>query len=178
MGYSLSHIRKTAVGLLEQCGISEMPIDVKRIARTLGIEVEEAPYEGEVSGFLYQDGTKSIIGVNKNHHPNRQRFTIAHEFGHYMLHGRTETFVDKESSPLKFNRDGKSGAGVDPREVEANAFAAELLMPKAYLVNDLKEISAAEGTEAIITKLARRYKVSEQAMSFRLEKLGYIEKYA
>ncbi len=58
----------------------------------------------------------------------RQRFTIAHELGHFFLHRASSTvFVD--AAPIFF-RDESSSNGSQREEIEANAFAAELLMPE------------------------------------------------
>ena len=75
-----------------------------------------------------------IIGVNALHHPNRQRFTAAHELAHHELHPdeiRNEVHVDEVFRVLR--RDDVAAQGVDWREIEANAFAAELLMPRSLL---------------------------------------------
>jgi Zn-dependent peptidase ImmA (M78 family) len=111
-----------------------------------------------------------VIGVNEDHHPNRQRFTIAHELGHFILHrDDSSIFVDKT---LTFYRDGQSSQGVYIQEIEANAFAAELLMPEAvihqYVMNgiDLHE-------EKRIESIAKELRVSQQALTIRLISLGW-----
>jgi Zn-dependent peptidase ImmA (M78 family) len=82
-----------------------------------------------------KDGT-GVIGVNNNHHRNRQRFTIAHEIAHYRLHHVGKVFND--ATPVFF-RDTTSAAGQSPQEIVANAFAAELLMPENKLRELLRE---------------------------------------
>lgn len=55
------------------------------------------PLEGGLSGFLYRDSNKSVIGVNTSHPPALQNFTIAHELGHLMLHDQEgQLHVDHE----------------------------------------------------------------------------------
>lgn len=115
-----------------------------------------------------KDGV-GIIGVNALHHPNRQRFSAAHELGHHELHAaeiRKAVHVDKGFRVLL--RDDVSSKGVDPLEIEANAFASELLMPAEFLLNALDEAGLDIEDEAGIEALARRFRVSSSAMRYRL----------
>ena len=83
--------------------------------------------------MIYVKEGTPIIGVNALHHPNRQRFTVAHECGHLILHKAQitkEVHVDKDFPMLM--RDSVSAAGVNEMEIEANVFAAELLMPGSF----------------------------------------------
>ena len=118
-----------------------------------------------------KDGTP-IIGVNALHHPNRQRFTMAHEIGHLLLH-RTEItkeiHVDKEFPMLM--RDSVSSAGVNEMEIEANLFASELLMPVEFLAKSLDAEPFDIDDEGAVRALAKEYKVSASAMRFRLGNL-------
>src|SRR6202030_4863019 len=80
-----------------------------------------------------------ISGVNSLQHPNRQRFTIAHECGHLVLHRDLITHVvhiDKKFPVLR--RDDKSATGSERIEIQANQFAAELTMPRALLLQAVK----------------------------------------
>src|SRR3954470_4270018 len=69
-----------------------------------------------------------IIGINSSHPETRKRFTIAHEMGHLVLHQLDQVHVDKQF--LVKLRDDISSQAIDPHEIEANAFAAALLMPE------------------------------------------------
>jgi Zn-dependent peptidase ImmA (M78 family) len=155
-------------------GVTNPPIPVEEIARKLGAEVRYIPFEGkgEVSGMLFRDAAQKLIGVNSLHHPNRQRFTIAHEIGHLLLHKGEAIHVDKT---LFVNlRDSASSQAIDDDEIEANRFAAELLMPREMLLGDLRDQAIdLEGDEDLLS-LARRYKVSMQALTFRLANLGLV----
>ena len=140
--------------------------------------MEEA--DDDLSGFLLQDGGNAIIGVNANHHDNRQRFTIAHEIGHFVLHAREKLHVDRRDRALQLkHRDELSSAGIIVEEKEANLFAAELLMPARFLEKDVAELEPTdlldEGSSSALSQLAERYGVSQQALTFRLANLGYIE---
>ena len=133
--------------------------------------------DADLSGFLFRDAKtkKAIIGVNATHHRNRQRFTIAHELGHYLLHAGEPVHVDKANVAYRINRrDEQSASGQDDSEREANLFAAELLMPARFLEKDV----AAKGIDLLddtaVNELANKYGVSAQALTFRLMNIGLI----
>lgn len=148
------------------------PIDVEAVARSLNIQVVEQDLEDDVSGVLVVKDETAIIGVNQAHHINRKRFTIAHELGHYMLHrNASKVFID--SMPVFF-RDSTSGQGVERQEVEANAFAAELLMPEQMIYQELKGRKIDVYDEQSINGIAEQFGVSTQALTIRLTKLGLI----
>ena len=160
---------------LKLIGVTDPPVDVERIAVENGIEVVNKILEDETSGFLLNspDNDHVIICVNRSHHPNRQRFTIAHELGHFFLHSQHEPlFVDNAGYHF---RDAVSSAGTHKTEREANAFAAALLMPQRFLERDIEEIEGSYIRDEDIAELASKYKVSEQAMTVRLVSLRYIQ---
>lgn len=163
-------IEKRATQVLQTHGFTNVPIDIFGVAKALSIKASFEEMEDEVSGLLLVENGVASIAVNKGHHPNRQRFTTAHECAHYLLHSanRDHLFVDKA-----YYRNSTSSAGFDPREIEANAFAAALLMPKWLLKEELKAHDPI--TDLDIYRLAVRFGVSEQAMTLRLVKLNCIE---
>ena len=113
-----------------------------------------------------------MIGVNWLHHPNRQRFTIAHEIGHFVLH-RGGTYIDK-GTYARF-RDLESGSGTKREEREANQFAAELLMPRHLVETLLQSQHLDPGDDGSLNRLAEEFEVSALAMSFRLANLGFLK---
>jgi Zn-dependent peptidase ImmA (M78 family) len=160
--------------LLSEHQIGEAPVDVLSLAKKLGLEIKKEPTEANLSGFLFRNEEQktAIIGVNSNQHPNRQRFTIAHELAHYLLHSTGSVHVDRGYS-VKL-RDEKSSEGTDEEEKEANFFAAELLMPENILTNDIVHSTNLDlFDENTLNQLANRYKVSTQALAFRLAYLGF-----
>ena len=109
--------------ILDRSGIRNPPVSVERVAKSLGAQVRFSPLDEELSGMIYiRDGTP-IIGVNARHAPNRQRFTIAHEIGHLVLHRELITgvvHVDKQF-PVQFvglNRDTVSAAGTELVDIQ------------------------------------------------------------
>ena len=155
-------------GFLDELKIVEPHVPVDLVARHLGASVKYEPFEGELAGMLVRSPGQIVIGVNSLHHPNRQRFTIAHECGHLVLH-KGEFHIDQN---FRVNRrDELSRLAVDPDEIEANRFAAELLMPYSMLQADLADHAIDPEDEAEFERLAKRYRVSVQAMTHRIAHL-------
>ncbi|MBF6612273.1 MAG: ImmA/IrrE family metallo-endopeptidase [Chloroflexi bacterium] len=165
--------KQTARRISKEYG-DQLPVDVVAIARAHNIDVREVPLDESVSGVLIVKDGRAIIGVNVAHHPNRKRFSIAHELGHYFLHGRdapSNVFVD--AAPVFF-RDEHSSDGTEYQEIQANAFAAELLMPETLVKAELRKKRVDAFDEAALHDLAEGFGVSAQALSIRLTKLGLI----
>jgi Zn-dependent peptidase ImmA (M78 family) len=157
--------------LLEATNQISAPVDVTKIANYLGLVLVKADMADDVSGMLIREDSSSTVGINKSHHPNRQRFTLAHEIGHHQLHRGRPLIVD---SPVRINlRDRTSGMATDREEMEANRFAAELLMP-SDLVLDEVAASPPESIDDLKEFLAAKFKVSPEAMGYRLVNLGIV----
>jgi Zn-dependent peptidase ImmA (M78 family) len=157
--------------LLKRVGYA-IPVDVFGIAEQCGVSVRAVELEELVSGMLVIKGDRAVIGVNAHDHQHRQRFTVAHELGHFFLHRESsDLFVDGSTV---FYRDEKSSEGVWLREVEANAFAASLLMPREALRKQLSAQRLDFLDDVAIRELADRYVVSMQAMTIRLSRLNLL----
>lgn len=146
--------RLSADALLEFFDIDEPYVDVEELAVDMGVLVERTKKTSDWSGALDSREDPPVIWVKHSDAPVRQRFTIAHEIGHLMLHPLGVLYRDVTFAG---NRD----------EVAANAYAARLLMP-AKMVRDLID----EGLVGV-PQLARRFRVSQTAMEYRLDNLGY-----
>jgi Zn-dependent peptidase ImmA (M78 family) len=173
-----SDIEVRIAELLNKHGITRVPIPLEMIAQGEGIPVVEMPFKSDVSGALIRSQGMSGIAVNAAQHPNRKRFTIAHELAHFLLDHKAQ---DEDHIDWKFTiirRDGISSEASDAQEIEANAFAACLLMPAQYLRADLNNRvgfnGEAELDEPQIQALAHKYRVSVEAMRYRLVNLGLI----
>ena len=161
-------IVKRANEYLALAKISKAPVPVHEIAKKLGVTVKLGSLPDELSGFLLHDKGEVILGVNSLHHPRRQAFTIAHELGHHALHP-TADFVDHK---ILYFRNAKSSEGVDKQEMDANQFAAELLMPARFIKALLKGESVDLENDERIEVLAKQLGVSTQALTFRLINLN------
>lgn len=148
-----------------------LPVPVEEIAAKLGAAVVYEAMDRGVSGLLVRDAESTVIGVNSTHADVRQRFSIAHEIGHLVLHRGRPMVVDHVRLNL---RDERSSTATDYEEIQANAFAAELLMPQDLVLRALRDIDPERsGSEArLVADLAHVFAVSEQAMEYRLVNLG------
>jgi Zn-dependent peptidase ImmA (M78 family) len=166
---------RRAQGVLARFGIQEPPVAVEKIARLLGAQLQFVPYDDEMSGMLYRDKETDVvvIGINSFHASTRQRFSIAHEIGHLELHKQRLMFVDRLFRVSTPSPD--SGWGSRQEEIEANGFAAALLMPEQFIdaamLRQLKPNEPLDGDE-FLQDLASRFDVSVEAMRYRLTNLG------
>jgi Zn-dependent peptidase ImmA (M78 family) len=163
-----SHVHR----LLNVCRIKSPPVDVDRVARYLGLTIAYETLPKTISGFLQrQPSGRATIVVNSKHLMGRQRFTIAHEIGHFVLgHYENEIYVDKTYS-VQFRSAAHEVS--HPEEVQANTFAAALLMPKEMLCEDVRERAQGNHIEDdVIDALMERYRVSERALLIRLNTIG------
>lgn len=168
-------IELLAHDVLESHDIFNLPIDPVLIANRLGIKVYEESFDtyngDKVSGAIvkYEDGSIEIL-VNENDTYERQRFTIAHELGHYFLHLKNAPKYER----VDMHRATGYSTNI-PQEIEANNFAAALLMDKSTVI---KKFSIAKefGLDSIncIAYLSNQFSVSRQAMEYRLRNLGLI----
>lgn len=191
--FAAKEARRTLTEWEERVGALTPPIAVEDLADLLYLLSIDLTYElpTNLAGRLYAE--QRIIEVRRGDHPRRQRFTIAHEVGHYRLHVvaerattssyacSTATITSGEGAehaapqlrerPLPgFAAPATASTTASPQdmrrwEVEANAFAAELLMPPQLVEQ------AVEHYGKDIPALAELFDVSRQAMEYRLQKL-------
>jgi Zn-dependent peptidase ImmA (M78 family) len=167
-----------ALKLLHKYHVLKPPVPVAEIAKGEGAQIARNRFEGWESGFILRDERRIIIGVNTRTSRRRQRFTIAHEIGHLLLH--EGAFIVDHAVRVNWRND-VSGMATDTQEIEANTFAAELLMPRDFIIAGLERYvdEAAGGGRAmshedLITRLAREFDVSAEAMGYRLINLGIL----
>lgn len=139
------------------------PIRLSAIANALGLKVLATTLPNGISGEIRPDPDHSdryIIRVNRNDSARRQRFTVAHEIGHYLLHrdeignGITDDVLYRSTLS-------------DRREAQANRIAADLLMPQD-LVDEWMDRAKILKVDNVIGFLADKFNVSEAAMKIRL----------
>lgn len=134
------------------------PVEVGAIARDLGIEIlADDTLPDSISGSIARDDEGFFITVNARHALSRQRFTIAHELAHYVLHRDQIGDGIQDSALYRSHLSGRC-------EVEANKLAADILMPLDLVQTVLDQL----GDKATVDELARRFHVSKSAMSIRL----------
>ncbi|WP_312120167.1 ImmA/IrrE family metallo-endopeptidase [Kosakonia cowanii] len=145
----------------ESNNVNLNPLDVSKLTSLLGIIMRHEPMKGEDSGCLKKDKKTGewIMTVNSLHHPNRQRFTIAHELGHFIKHSTQFDFFEDKI----FFRNGETNLF----EIEANKFAAELLMPELEFRKFVKDNST------LVSDIADFFHVSSMAVRIRAKQLGF-----
>lgn len=156
--------------ILSSAAVKGPPVPIETIIETNNISLHKEYLPDDISGILDTRG-KPMIVINRAHHPNRQRFSMAHEFAHFKLHKGKQIHVDKQT----FYRNSKSSEGLYITDIEANQFAAELLMPE-YLIRERIDstIDWIDVDDDILVQLSEDFKVSTMAMSIRLQRLELI----
>ena len=167
-------IESEAARILRQHGLYSIPVDPVALANRSGIKVYNAKFSDDnLSGMIAKRGDSVNVLVNQNDYPKRKRFTIAHELGHHFLHLLSideGEFVDSEDE-VKVDLFRDTESMTDPEfaakyiEVEANQFAAALLMPEEFIRQVYAE------TEDIEV-MADFFEVSRLALENRLKQLG------
>jgi Zn-dependent peptidase ImmA (M78 family) len=161
-----SRINTEVERLLNGAKVRQPPVPVEKLAKDAGAKVVRNDFKEDVSGVLIRRDGTIVIGVASSQSAERQRFTIAHELAHLLLHDGEDVHVDKM---FRVNlRSQLSSKAEDVEEIEANAFAASLLMPIGFLEADLQGVTLDIDDETRVAKLAERYGVSTQAMTYRL----------
>jgi len=159
--------------VLEDCGITDRPVPLERVVQHYGITQVQLAASGDIFGAIVRENGNVMIAVNPDQHPNRH-FTTAHELACFFLHyvdgiGHVE-HVDTDCRVSW--RNNVSSQGVDWNEIEANRFAAALLMPEHMLRKDLDKFQTLD--RDAVQRLASMYKVSRLAIYFRLVNLGLL----
>lgn len=163
MNHPASDIRRQATRLLDSAGISREPVALRDVVSALNLELVKRtrePFASEAALEPLGDGRAIVL--NGSGDSGRRRFTIAHEIGHFVLHPER----------CRPERGGAVNEAGRREEREADAFAAELLMPE-HLV---REAAREQGPDA--TRLAERFEVSRKAMQTRLRGLGLLERHS
>ena len=137
------------------------PVDLDAMARALGIEVaSDHALPDDISGKIERVAGRFRITINGNHAAPRQRFTLAHELAHYLLH--RDLIGDGITDNVRYRSNLR-----DDVETQANGFAAELLMPAALVRAEWR------GGLKHIAGIAQRFDVSYEAAKIRLTSLGF-----
>jgi Zn-dependent peptidase ImmA (M78 family) len=163
MDHPTADIHRQAARLLESAGIVREPVSLRDVVSALNLELVQKtrdPFTSEAA--LEPLGDTHAIVVNGGSDDRRRRFTIAHEIGHFVLHPGLQ----------RAERGGRVNEAGRIREREADAFAADLLMPEPLVRQAVLE----HGADA--SRLADRFEVSRQAMQTRLQRLDLAGRHA
>jgi Zn-dependent peptidase ImmA (M78 family) len=158
----VAEARHAAKALLKLANVKCAPVKISELINfvpkdfNLVVRGTKEHLPNGVDAFTHKEPTLTIIGYNQNVAVVRQKFSIAHELGHlYMGHLHGQSSIDLDTN--------------DHDEIEANQFAAHLIMPTLMLKKDIKA-----GNKSV-ERLAKLYVVSEEAMWWQLSKSGLIK---
>lgn len=164
--YKINEAIIEATKVLKKCFVSQPPVPIEDIIEDYAIQlrfIDLRDRSSQISG-LYDNGTKTIY-VNANEAPARQRFTIAHELGHALLHS-----YQLEKNPnlgIFYRRPLGDEVFNSIEERQANCFAAHLLVPEAII----RELYPACKSPSVLADI---FNVSRQVIEFHLLNLGLI----
>jgi Zn-dependent peptidase ImmA (M78 family) len=161
--------REMARSLHKLVKASEPPINIDEIAHARRLSIVRVSLESKLSGALYPAKREIVVNTN-GRSSSRQRFTIAHELGHWELrHWELEDLPDDTLGYSGVYEGDGSVEGRSAVEIEANAFAAELLIPSKWIRKLSKPIAPDAPPD-----LATLYQVSNEAMFYQLMRCGRI----
>jgi Zn-dependent peptidase ImmA (M78 family) len=166
---AIERLRELSEQVITLAGIqiNEPPIDLQRIANSMGVNAYRAKFaDSNISGFAIRDpravglavqaGRVATIFLNEDHPLTRQNFTFSHELGHIQLGHLAEVPLYRAKGH-PFSPD---------QEREANQFAAELLMPAEAFIPALYK-------QKSIISTALTFGVSVEAASIRASQLEF-----
>lgn len=153
-------VRKIAARVLKESNITAPPVNLQLILQAHGIQYQDvSDFPDSVDALIIEDGATIYAAVNAGQHPHRQRFSLAHELGHYFLH-REIGFSDSVTIDNPPSEESET-ATKDPAETEADLFAGELLVPLVFL-----KLHAGKD----IPELAKVFVVSQQVISIAISR--------
>ena len=171
---------KAPIDILKNFDIEEVPIDIRHIIQIrLDIDIDETLDWDKLAldGSVYLKNGYPEIWINKTMSETRQNFTLAHELGHIV--NDILPNIEKYDTPINDNYEtlyrGKISSTM---EIKANNFAAQLLMPSIFIDKEAKKLIQADDfngltIKQVIQRMADRFRVSYDAMKWRLVNLGY-----
>lgn len=140
------------------------PVRLSELAKAFGIPVKAATLAPGISGEIRPDENGFVIRINRHDPAKRQRFSVAHELAHFLLH------ADQIGTGIADDVLYRSSLS-DRREAQANRLAADILMPDD-LVRQQVEAAHEKGVGDLVLFLAEEFAVSEAAMRIKLDQLG------
>ena len=171
--YDVEKIEIIATEIREMFGLKETPTQIANILNKVGFKIYSLEMDETLSGrigianeFKEILGSKKILQINSKDNRGHQRFTMAHELGHYIFdydgHNRYANAYSLAEDDVN-----------SPGEIRVNRFAASLLMPKNIFVDKYTARKTLGLDEVSICKsLAEEFEVSETAVSKRIVELG------
>jgi Zn-dependent peptidase ImmA (M78 family) len=161
--------RRAARGLLHRCGVRAAEhLVLESIAKAVGVDLVEAPLVGAKASLVRTPARAQIVLSDRVTDPCARRFSVGHELGHFLLRhpSRPPDELCKRAEPKPSAREREAARDL---EAEANAFAAELLMPES-LLRARCEVSPV--CLDVPWQIAREFQVSILASAIRFAELS------
>jgi Zn-dependent peptidase ImmA (M78 family) len=143
--------------------LRDIPVKLGAIAKDLGIDVKLSSLPLNISGQISKTATGYEIKINRHESRQRQRFTLAHELAHFLIH---RDIIDRLGGTLSDNVLYRSGAP-ENIEYEANRLASQIVMPEQAL-RDAYSKYGENISESMVELLAEQFGVSKAAMEIRM----------
>lgn len=147
--------------------MAEIPVKLGAMAHELGLLVKLSTMKPGESGMIAKVDDNYMIRINRHETRERQRYTLAHEIAHFLLH---RDVIDQSVAGIVDNVLYRSGAP-EKMEYEANRLAADLVMPKTLVATKVKSLGALV-SEEVIDHMANTFQVSKVAMEIRLSTIA------
>lgn len=162
---------------------AELPIDIEYMIEIMeGIKVDyfddSAGFAPDVLGAYDFTGDKMFVR-QAIEHEGRRRFTLAHEYGHYVLHKPhflqqvLDLFDGESHKVVQLNRE--AGDSRNKLEWQANAFAGQILMPTKLVEAQFSSSRERMNTGQLVQELAANANVSLASAEIRLKQMGWID---
>ncbi len=152
-----------ATRLLQRYGITQpQEISLEDMAWDLGVEIATGSLSGAEAHLVRVGDVGTIVLSDRLTNAGDRRFAMAHELGHWRMHGaNSQVFFCTDSDLKEYRHSGQ--------ELEANTFASELLMPKFMI--DLKALRA-EPNWQIVRALSEQFSVAPITAAIRYAELA------
>jgi len=158
--------------LVEASFKKDRKLDLVKLLDHLGIDVYLVDKSNDFNAQIVSEDGKFLILVNENHPKTRQRFSLAHELAHYVLHA---DYLERSGVMNRLNKTEMTFEDIQ-KEREADELAAEILMP-TYIVADLIGEKKKAVNKSVVEEVSQTLDVSPVALIQRLRSLNYYVPY-
>ncbi len=144
-------------------------IDLELIAYSLGAELKKEPLDN-CEGNIIGTESKAIITLNESAHPKKQRFSLGHELGHWV-NDRGKNLTYRCNANDMRQRSARKNDYKQNKEVRANQFSAELIMPSFIVQPHIEDRDINLGTVDFVSNLFNASRTSAAIRLVEISKL-------
>ena len=162
--YVWESARQKAKEVLDENWDQKLPVDIKSICRASGVNTYMRLLPDNLSGMIvkHSDQDDADAFIDEGEPEVRQRFTLAHELGHFIE--RTQVAQDGEFGFKEIRSNAPGKAAYFPHEFFADEFAGSVLMPE-------KKVKEFQDKKMGIDEMAEQFQVSVAAVKQRIKSL-------